>query len=130
MKRYTRTAIGLALIMAATTTSAQALPKEDVLAVKYLCDEGKTFSVNYILGAQVATFDGKAWTNVGIMGSTARRDGPVVNGVQQTKEIETTQYEFVSNGTQLYFITGKGQTATGGLLLPNSDDMLYCEATK
>jgi hypothetical protein len=100
------------------------------LATKYQCDEGKIFSINYVLGASSATFDGKQWRNVEIVATTVQRDGEEVNGVIQTEEIPATQYTFENKGTRLYFVTGKNSASAGALLLPNSDDLLYCEATK
>lgn len=89
------------------------------LATRYICDEGKTFSVNFILGARTATFNGKQWRNIETTDTVFRKDF-------EDKDHPATQYTFENNGTRLYFMTAKGRAAAGALLLPDSDDFLYC----
>lgn len=118
MNRTTKTI--LAALLLSTSTMAAEPTGAAALATKYLCDEGKVFSVNFILGARTATFDGKQWQNVEIVDTTLRHD-------DDDTQHPATQYTFENNGTRLYFMTGKGQARKGALLLPNSDDFLYCE---
>ena len=90
------------------------------LATKYICDEGKTFSVNFVLGARSATFDGKQWQNIEILDTVFRKDF-------NDEEHPATQYTFQNGSTRLYFMTAKGRASAGALLLPDSDDFLHCE---
>lgn len=113
-----------------SAASKEHKPSVADLATKYICDEGKLFSINYVLGASSVTFDGKQWRNVDIVATTVQRDGEEVNGVIQTEEIPATQYQFRNGRDSLYFVTGKGSSSAGALLLPNSDDLLFCEANQ
>lgn len=113
----------LSIICAKTIQAAPLIPSVTGIPVTYHCDEGQTLVINYVFGATQATLNGQVYQRTGLYETSFEHEGDPVS-----VPVLATQYDFMHDAKTIHFVTGKGQTDAGALLVPDSDDFYYCEA--